>query len=174
MYAVSYVFQRFQPCWNHSKAFHAIQCQNVGYIIDIWGILGHYLVFYYESNWGSSVKALVVCCATYGGSGNIASSLYDRLYWTPAAVVQTACKRQRRRCFWLAVYFKTKRKKFHTGHWTAMNLQCTLKFSKHSLPGLLLEFVALSRFITHYRVFIRRLYANGYVSFMPKFWSADS
>ena len=73
MYAVSYVFQRFQPCWNHSKAFHAIQCQNVGYIIDIWGILGHYLVFYYESNWESSVKALVVCCATYGGSGNIAS-----------------------------------------------------------------------------------------------------
>ena len=73
MYAVSYVFQRFQPCRNHSKAFHAIQCQNVGYIIDIWGILGHYLVFYYESNWESSVKALVVCCATYGGSGNIAS-----------------------------------------------------------------------------------------------------
>ena len=69
-----FFFQRFQPCWNHSKAFHAIQCQNVGYIIDIWGILGHYLVFYYESNWESSVKALVVCCATYGGSGNIASS----------------------------------------------------------------------------------------------------
>ena len=73
MYAVSYVFQRFQPGWNHSKAFHAIQCQNVGYIIDIWGILGHYLVFCYESNWESSVKALVVCCATYCGSGNIAS-----------------------------------------------------------------------------------------------------
>ena len=69
----------FQPCWNHSKAFHAIQCQNVGYIIDIWGILGHYLVFYYESNWESSVKALVVCCATYGGSGNIASSHEDHL-----------------------------------------------------------------------------------------------
>ena len=79
MYAVSYVFQRFQPCWNHSKAFHAIQCQHVGYIIDIWGILGHYLVFYYESNWESSVKALVVCCATYGCSGNIASRLSDSL-----------------------------------------------------------------------------------------------
>ena len=31
-------------------------------------------------------------------------SLYDRLYWTPA-IAQTACKRQRGRCFWLATFF---------------------------------------------------------------------
>ena len=57
-----------------------------------------------------------------------------------------------------------------------MNLQSTLKFLNHSLPALLLEFkVGLrSRFITHYRVFIRRLYVNDYVSFRPKFWSAGS
>ena len=48
-----------------------------------------------------------------------------------------------------------------------MNLQCTLKFLKHSLPALLLKFMVLSRFIMYYRVFIRRLYANGYVSFRP-------
>ena len=47
IYAVSYIYQRFQPFWNHSKAFHALQCQNCGYIIDIWGILDHYLVSTY-------------------------------------------------------------------------------------------------------------------------------
>ena len=55
-----------------------------------------------------------------------------------------------------------------------MNLQCTLKFLQYGLPALRLEFMVLSKFIMHNRVFIRRLYANGYVSFRPKFWSADS
>ena len=39
------------------------------------------------------------------------------------------------------------------------------KILKHGLPALRLEFMVLSRFIMYYRVFIRRLYANGYVSF---------
>ena len=43
------------------------------------------------------------------------------------------------------------------------------KILKHGLPALRLEFMVLSRFIMYYRVFIRRLYANGYVSFRPKF-----
>ena len=55
-----------------------------------------------------------------------------------------------------------------------MNLQCTLKFLKYGLPALRLEFMVLSRFIMYNRVFIRRLYANRYVSFRPKFWSAGS
>ena len=55
-----------------------------------------------------------------------------------------------------------------------MNLQFTLKFLKHGLPALLLEFMVLSRFIMYYRVFLRRLYANGYVSFMPKFWAPEA
>ena len=42
------------------------------------------------------------------------------------------------------------------------------KTLKHGLPALRLEFMVLSRFIMYYRVFIRRLYANGYVSFRPK------
>ena len=41
-------------------------------------------------------------------------------------------------------------------------------------PGIASKFMVLSRFIIYYRVFIRRLYTNGYVSFRPKFWSAGS
>ena len=43
------------------------------------------------------------------------------------------------------------------------------KILKHGLSALRLEFMVLSRFIMYYLVFIRRLYANGYVSFRPKF-----
>ena len=96
-------------------------------------------------------------------------SLYDRLYWTPT-VVQTACKRQRGRCFWLASQCPGYGiRKFHPGNSPTMNLQCTLKFLKHSLPTWLLEFMVHSRFNTCYRVFISRLYANCYVSSRPKF-----
>ena len=39
IYAVPYIYHRFQPVWNHTKAFHGLKCQNVGYIMDIGGIL---------------------------------------------------------------------------------------------------------------------------------------
>ena len=48
------------------------------------------------------------------------------------------------------------------------------KFLKYGLTALRLEFMVLSRFIMYNRVFIGRLYANGYVSFRPKFWIAGS
>ena len=50
---------------------------------------------------------------------------------------------------WLPIFRCTKRK-LHPGHSPAMNLQCTLKLLKYSLPTLLLEFMVHSRFITYY------------------------
>ena len=73
-------------------------------------------------------------------------SFYNRLYWTPA-VVQTACTRQWGMLF-LTGYL------FLDIAWESfiqeIHLQCTLKFLKHSLPTLLLEFMVHSRFIMYY------------------------
>ena len=72
--------------------------------------------------------------------------------------------------YFCVFFFRSSTKKFHPGHSPAMNLQCTLKFLKHSLPILLLEFTVRSRFITYYPcvfgktyVAYATLYANGYV-----------
>ena len=79
IYAVSYTYQRFQPFWNYSKAFHELQCQHCGYIIDIWVISGHYQVFPHETNWG--VPSKLSSCA----SGNFASSdqKWPQIYFLP-------------------------------------------------------------------------------------------
>ena len=56
MYNVSYIYQCFQPFWNHCKLLHGLQCENCGYIIHIWAISAHYLVFPSKSIWGVPIK----------------------------------------------------------------------------------------------------------------------
>ena len=89
-------------------------------------------------------------------------------------VAQTACKRQLGSCFWLATDVPVWHEKVSYGTFTCNEPIMYPKILKHGLPALRLECMVLSRFVMYYRVFIRRLYANGYVSFRPKFWSTSS
>ena len=102
------------------------------------------------------------------------SSLYDRLYWTPAASSKQPVKDNE---VVVSDWLQMSRmwpEKVLSGTFACNEPIMYPKILKHSLPALRLEFMVLSRFIMYYRVFIRHLYTNGYVSFRPKFWSADS
>ena len=101
-------------------------------------------------------------------------SLYDRLYWTPVASSKQPLKDNEVLVSdWLPIS-RMWHEKVSSGTFTCNEPIMYPKILKHGLPALRLEFMVLSRFIMYYRVFIRRLYANGYVSFRPKFWSAGS
>ena len=103
-----------------------------------------------------------------------ACSLYDRLYFSSYASHKQPVKENEVVVSdWLPMS-RCGMRKFHTGHLPAMKPIMYPKILKHRLPALRLECMVLSRFVMYYRVFIRRLYANGYVSFRPKFWSTGS
>ena len=92
----------------------------------------------------------------------------------PTRRTVTACKRQRGSCFWLATDVPVWHEKVSYGTLTCNEPIMYPKILKHGLPALRLECMVLSRFVMYYRVFIRRLYATGCVSFRPKFWSTGS
>ena len=101
-------------------------------------------------------------------------SLYDRLYWTPSASSKQSVKDNEVVVSdWLPMSRMWHEK---VSAWTFTFNEPIMypKILKHGLPALRLEFMVLSSFIMYYRMFIRRLYANGYVSFRPKFWSTGS
>ena len=103
-------------------------------------------------------------------------SLYNRLYLTPAASSKQPVKDNEVEVVvsdWLPMP-RMWHEKVSSGTFTCNEPIMYPKILKHGLPVLRLEFMVLSRFIMYYRVFIRRLYANGHVSFGPKFWSTGS
>ena len=102
------------------------------------------------------------------------SSLYDRLYWTPAASSKQPVKDNEVVVSDWLLMSRMWHEKVSAGTFTFNEPIMYPKILKHGLPALRLEFMVLSRFIMYYRVFIRCLYANGYVSFRPKFWSTGS
>ena len=108
------------------------------------------------------------------GSMTSQFSLYDMLYWTPAASSKQPVKDNGVVVSdWLPMS-RMWHEKVSSGTFTCNEPIMYPKILKHDIPVLRLEFMVLSRFIMYYRVFIRRLYANGYVSFRPKFWSTGA
>ena len=66
---------------------------------------------------------------------------------------QTACKRQRGSCFWLATDVPVWHEKVSYGTFTCNEPIMYPKILKHGLPALRLECMVLSRFAMYYRVF---------------------
>ena len=122
------------------------------------GVLITYFYYFLSMLWQEYMPKIMESCQLYwhtyhkishGGELSakvgIGISLSDWLYWTPV-LAQTACRRQQKMLFLIGYLFLAiARESFIRD----IHLQCTLKFLKHSLLTLLLEFMVHSRFIRH-------------------------